>query len=96
MDEIPEIKRGTFAPSSVVNRLIRFINAMRVMTVREGSASETPKLVLADRKFELITTLGETAEGGGGIPEGFKEETFDVVEDDNTAGQRIFLTKEVP
>jgi len=31
----------------------------------------------------------------GGIPEGFEEETLDVVEDDNTAGQRVFLTKAV-
>jgi hypothetical protein len=31
--------------------------------------------------------------GGGGIPEGFTEETLDVVENDNSAGQRIFLTQ---
>ena len=30
-----------------------------------------------------------------GLPSGFSEETLDVVEDDNTPGQRIFLTKEV-
>jgi hypothetical protein len=33
--------------------------------------------------------------GGGGLPSGFAEETLDVVNNDNTAGQRVFLTKEV-
>jgi len=33
--------------------------------------------------------------GGSGVLGGFSEETLDVVEDDNTAGQRIFLVKEV-
>jgi len=32
---------------------------------------------------------------GGGLPEGFEEEILDIVQDDNTAGQRFFLTKEV-
>lgn len=32
--------------------------------------------------------------GGAGLPEGFEEEELDVVEDDNTPGTRIFLTKE--
>lgn len=30
-----------------------------------------------------------------GLPDGFEEETLDVVNDDNTAGQRVFLTKAV-
>lgn len=33
--------------------------------------------------------------GGGGIPGGFAEETLDVVDAQNAAGQRVFLTKEV-
>ena len=33
--------------------------------------------------------------GSGGSPGGFEEETLDVVNDDNTAGQRVFLTKAV-
>lgn len=52
-----------------------------------------------DDGIDSIGAGGESAgagAGAGGIPDGFTEETFDVVEDDNTAGQRIFLTKEVP
>ena len=33
--------------------------------------------------------------GGGGLPSGFDQETLDVVNNDNTAGQRVFLTKAV-
>lgn len=42
------------------------------------------------------STPQDDSGSGGGIPDGFEEETLDVVEDDNTAGQRVFLTKEVP
>ena len=31
----------------------------------------------------------------GGLPSGFGQETLDVVNNDNTAGQRVFLTKAV-
>ena len=39
-------------------------------------------------------TTGEKASGGG-LPEGFAEETLDVVLSNNTVGQRVFLTKAV-
>ena len=35
------------------------------------------------------------SDSGGGLPDGFDEETLDVVNSDNTAGQRVFLTKAV-
>lgn len=34
--------------------------------------------------------------GGGGLPDGFDEETLDIVDLNNLAAQRIFLTKDVP
>jgi hypothetical protein len=40
---------------------------------------------------EPVTSGG----GAGGVPDGFAEETLDVVNNDNTAGQRVFLTKAV-
>lgn len=36
-----------------------------------------------------------TGPAGSGLPSGFDQETLDVVNDDNTAGQRVFLTKAV-
>ena len=38
---------------------------------------------------------GSSDGGGGGLPEGFAEETLDVVDANNAAGQRVFLTKAV-
>ena len=38
---------------------------------------------------------GGSADAGSGLPTGFNEETLDVVNNDNTAGQRVFLTKAV-
>ena len=37
----------------------------------------------------------EVGGGGGVLPDGFDEETLDVVNNNNTVGQRVFLTKAV-
>jgi len=55
---------------------------------------------IANKGIDAIigsTSIGGGGGGGdgGGIPEGFAEETLDVVNNDNTAGQRVFLTKAV-
>jgi hypothetical protein len=44
---------------------------------------------------KIDTFIQPEGGGGGGFPSGFNEEILDVVNDDNTAGQRVFLTKEV-
>ena len=46
------------------------------------------------KDFEKIDTVGTASSSDGGTGD-FNEETLDVVNNDNTAGQRIFLTKEV-
>jgi hypothetical protein len=51
---------------------------------------------IANKGIDIIT--GSTSIGGGAggdTAAGFEEETLDVVNDDNTAGQRVFLTQEV-
>jgi hypothetical protein len=40
-----------------------------------------------------ISHSGSVSDSGGGLPDGYAEELLDVVNDDNTAGQRYFLTK---
>lgn len=45
-----------------------------------------------DSAFENPTSSGG---GGGGLPDGFAEETLDIVDSNNLAAQRIFLTKDV-
>ena len=44
---------------------------------------------------EATPETPQTGGGGGGLPSGFAQETLDVVNSDNTAGQRVFLTKAV-
>ena len=51
---------------------------------------------IANKGIDVIK--GSTTDGGGDggeSPDGFEEETLDVVNSDNTAGQRVFLTKAV-
>tara|TARA_R110000744_G_scaffold330955_1_gene436415 strand:+ start:1651 stop:2055 length:405 start_codon:yes stop_codon:yes gene_type:complete len=45
-------------------------------------------------QFTAPEATPETPQAGG-LPSGFAEETLDVVNNDNTAGQRVFLTKAV-
>ena len=91
MARIEEIKSGSLAKSKKLNEVIRYLNSLLNAKVREGSSNESPKLVAGEISTEIITTGGS----GGGVPEGFAEETLDVVNSDNTAGQRVFLTKAV-
>ena len=56
------------------------------------------KVPKANKNNDEPIKFGQDVSGtssGGGVS-GFEEETLDIVEDDNTAGQRIFLTKPVP
>ena len=94
---IEKVTNGSIAKNKKLNEVIAAVNSLIGMTVREGSSAESPKLVFGERNSELITTGGGTGGGGGGggVPEGFAEETLDVVNSDNTAGQRVFLTKAV-
>jgi hypothetical protein len=48
----------------------------------------------AENLDERVTAL-ENEEAGEGLPEGFSEEILGVVQNDNTAGQRVFLTRAV-
>ena len=45
-------------------------------------------------QFAAPEATPETPQSGG-LPSGFNQETLDVVNNDNTAGQRVFLTKAV-
>ena len=53
--------------------------------------------VLQGRNTVIPGGASEPAPGpsGGGVPSGFAEETLDVVNNNNAAGQRVFLTKAV-
>ena len=72
MGSIKEVTSGSLAKNNKLNEVIRAINALNGMTVREGASTESPKLVVGTAKVELITTAG----GGGGASSG---ESIDVI-----------------
>ena len=98
MSTINKVTQGSLAKNKKLNEVIGAINSIAKMSVRQGGEGEAPRFVFAKNKSELIITGAATDDdggGGGGLPSGFAEETLDVVNSDNTAGQRVFLTKAV-
>ncbi len=70
---------------------------------KEGYSPTDPNTNIDDNSTDQTGSNPENGDGGssdggsdgGGLPEGFAEETLDVVNANNTAGQRVFLTKAV-
>jgi hypothetical protein len=90
----------TLLSASKGNELIRAINGLVQSKASEKASSiglrliveEDGKLVL-DATNELASTLEKTIQsGGGGLPEGFEEETLTVVINGQRT-TRTFLTK---
>lgn len=95
MARIEEIKSGSLAKSKKLNEVIRYLNSLLNAKVREGSSTESPKLVVGEISTEIITTGGSGDSGDSGDSGGFDLVTFDVVLDDNTAGQYQWRAEEV-
>ena len=99
MGTISKVTQGSLAKNSKLNEVIGAINSITSMSVRAGAGGESPQFIFAENRSELITASGGSATdgggGGGGIPDGFAEETLDIVDSNNLAAQRIFLTKDV-
>ena len=57
----------------------------------------TSEPIIPGEAFNLETTLAPTADvngaASGRTSSGFSQQTLDIVKSDNTAGQKIFLTK---
>jgi len=64
----------------------------RVDDNKEG----TDERIQNDGIDQISSPLNGSSDGGGGLPDGFAEETLDIVDSNNLAAQRIFLTKDVP
>jgi len=99
MAAINKVTQGSLAKNKKLNEVIEAINSIANMSVKQGAEGEAPRFVFAKNQSELVTSGATTSDGdgggGGGLPSGFAEETLDVVNNDNTAGQRVFLTKAV-
>jgi len=63
-------------------------------TSLESNKSGAGSTVQDDGIDNVDSSVG--GEPSGGLPDGFAEETLDIVDLNNLAAQRIFLTKDVP
>ena len=70
-----------------VNEVIDALNPLLNIKLREGE--------LLSIKYTDNNVMITIPAGGGGLPDGYAEELFDVVLSDNTAGQRYLLSKSV-
>ena len=100
MAAINKVTQGSLAKNKKLNEVTEAINSIANMSVKQGAEGEAPRFVFAKNQSQLVTSGAATSDddddgGGGGLPSGFAEETLDVVNNDNTAGQRVFLTKAV-
>ena len=60
MANIKESRNGSLAKNGKLNEVIRYLNGLLNMTVREGSNAETPRLISAENHSILITTQADT------------------------------------
>lgn len=83
--------KGALARAKLLNEVIQELIPLRRIRVEWIEEDQVTEVVYSDNN--VVFKLPRSA-AGGGLPDGFGEETLDVVEDDNTPGQRVFLTKE--
>lgn len=83
--------QSALARTERLNEVIDAVNRIQNLRVEFLDGLQVSQVIWADNNF--VIQLPRDASGGGGVPSGFTEEELDVVEDDNTPGTRIFLTK---
>jgi len=88
MADIEKVTKGSLAKNKKMNEVIERLNPLLNIEVNQVEAEEPLEIEYSDNNVVLRVPKA-------GLQEGFNEETLDVVNDDNTAGQRIFLTKAV-
>jgi hypothetical protein len=98
MARIEEIKSGSLAKSKKLNEVIRYLNSLLNAKVREGSSTESPKLVAGEISTEIITTGGsaDVPEGGGGVPEGYVETAVTLCQNGSPVTGSILFKPDTP
>jgi hypothetical protein len=92
---ITRLVKGS-APSLVkTEKGNELIDAINSLLRSEGESPIEVRFESATGSIPAKMVISLDEEALNGLPEGFEEETLDIVQDDNTAGQRIFLTKAV-
>jgi hypothetical protein len=87
--KLPRVTRGQAPTLLDAQRANQLIDAVNALIESKGTGGIK---VTVEGNGRLVIS-GEDLQAGG--IDGFEEETLDIVEDDNEAGQRVFLTKEV-
>jgi hypothetical protein len=89
-NDIEKVSEGSLAKNKKLNEVIGRVNTLLNIEVSEVEEDEPLEIEYSDNNIVL-----RVPKSGGGVPEDFSEETLDVVNANNTAGQRVFLTKAV-
>jgi len=93
MANIEKVTEGSLAKNNKLNEVIEKLNPL--LNIEVNQVEEDAPLEIEYSDNNVVLRVPASATEGGGLPEGFAEETLDVVNNDNTAGKRVFLTKAV-
>jgi hypothetical protein len=78
---IEPARNGSLAKNKKLNEVIKSLNSLINMSVREGSEGEAPTFTFGELQSQLVTTTGKSQQapanpdsgGSGGLPDGFVE-----------------------
>lgn len=76
-----------------INEIIRALNPLQQIEIQESGSNFS--VVYSDNNVLITVPEKDGDYYGGGLPSGYTEEILDVVDSNNAAGQRYFLTKSV-
>ena len=71
-----------------INEIIDALNPLLNIEIQEDPFGNLLNVQYSENNVMITIPAG-----GGGLPDGYSEELFDVVLADNTAGERYFLTR---
>jgi hypothetical protein len=71
-----------------INEIIDALNPLLNIEIQEDPFGN-----LLDVQYSNNNVMITIPAGGGGLPDGYSEELLDIVDTNNTAAQRYFLTK---
>lgn len=87
MRKIEPVERGCIARNKKLNQVINELNPLLNIEINQGTSS------VPDIKYTMNNVVITLPDAGGGLPDGYSEELFDVVLSDNTAGERYLLSR---
>ena len=93
--ELDQEQSRTKSRSGTIGKISLGSGVYDLNTTRTDDNKEGTDERVANDGIDRVGNQSTTASSGGGLPDGYEEELLDVVNNNNTAGQRYFLTKPV-